>query len=200
MAKTKKTLDVFVAHAPADAEFAGKIAAACRTNGLQAATDGELQIGAKASDALWEALAESLGVLFIVSSAEFTARMSIELGAARGWNKAIFGIAADANAAPAAPLSGIGLYPPNQIDKIIRAIKQIGQEISDEDRARLATLYADIGVPVDQLALDPEHLDELIKAYRGSTGRVLSGERLLSELLRMRKQGKLRSKPRKVTT
>jgi hypothetical protein len=63
--------------------------------------------------------------------------------------------------------------------------------LTDEDRSYLTELYADMGVSVDQLILNPRQLGELVKKYNRSRGKDLAGERLLSELLRMRKQGKL---------
>ena len=57
--------------------------------------------------------------------------------------------------------------------------------------ASLVKLFTEVGVSVDQLALEPRHLQKLTKGFRTQTGHHVSGERLLSELLRMRKQGKL---------
>ena len=121
--------------------------------------------------------------------------MGIEIGAARAWNKPIFAVITDPSSTrlPRA-LSGIDLYPPARIDDVITAIKLSGEQLSDEDRLRLSKVFADIGVSVDQLALDPRHLQELVKQFKKHTGKRVPGERLLSELLRMRKQGRLTSR------
>jgi hypothetical protein len=55
----------------------------------------------------------------------------------------------------------------------------------------LASIYSETKVSVDQLALDPRHLQTIVKRFVRATGKIVTGERLLSELLRMRKQGKL---------
>ena len=133
--------------------------------------------------------------------------MAIELGAARAWNKPIFGVVTDPTLTELPPgLSGIHLYPSGRIEDAIRAIKVSGKELSEDDRSLLAKLYTAVGVSVDQLALDPRHLEELVKRFSAGTGKAVPGERLLSELLRMRKQGKLmkgrstnRSKPHRGT-
>lgn len=118
--------------------------------------------------------------------------MAIELGAARAWNKPIFGILTDPTFTDLpSGLSGIHLYTTGRIEDAIRAIESSGKELSENDRSRLAQLYGEIGVSVDRLALDPRHLEELVKRFSACTGKSVSGERLLSELLRMRKQGKL---------
>ncbi len=88
-------------------------------------------------------------------------------------------------------LSGIQLYTSGRVEDVILAIKSSGKELSEDDRSLLATLYAQIGVSVDQLALDPTHLGDMVNRFISETGKTVSGERLLSELLRMRKQGKL---------
>jgi hypothetical protein len=193
MASIGKTYDVFISHSAADAMLATEIAKACRTSGLDTVTDAELSADEGSLwDTLWDALAESRGVLIILSSSGTTTGMAIELGAARAWNKPIFGIVADPSNSRLPPgLSGISLYPAARIDDVIKAIKLSGQELSDHDRSKLAKLYSEIGMPVDQLTLDPKHRDHLVKRFHSQTGKLVQGERLLSELLRMRKQGKL---------
>jgi hypothetical protein len=203
----KKTCDVFVSHAASEAKLAAEIAGACRANGLEAVTSSELMAGKDISDTLWEALAESAALLVIVSPAGPTPAMGIELGAARAWNKPIFGIVPDPSLSPLpSGLSGIHLYTPGRVDEVIRVIKRSAQELNEGDRALLSDLYAAIATPVDELALDRTRLEDLVRRFRSQTGKEISGERLLSELLRMRKQGRLararpagRTRPRKGT-
>lgn len=205
MATDSKTYDVFISHAASDAKLAKDVAETCRAQGLDAVTSAEMLSASDADDALWEALAESRALLVILSPAGPPPSMSIELGAAQAWNKPIFGILTDPSLNRLPPgWSGINLYPPNRIEDVIRAIKVGGQEFTDDDRSLLAKLYGGIGVSVDQLALDPIHLKELVNRFNDKTDKTVSGERLLSELLRMRKQGRLvsghlseRAKPRR---
>jgi hypothetical protein len=55
----------------------------------------------------------------------------------------------------------------------------------------LAEIYSDIDVPADRLSQSPRELQELVNRFNAGTKRQLSGSRILSELLRMRKQSKL---------
>lgn len=207
MANLKKTFDVFISHSASDARRATEIANQCRANGLEAATHSELLPEGNGSDALREALAESRALLALLPESGPTPTMAIEFGAAQAWNKPIFGfVTGPSRMRPPPGLGGIRLYPSGRIEDVIAAIKRTGAELSEDDRSRLAHLYAGIGVSVDELALDPVHLEELVKRFASVAGKTLPGERLLSELLRMRKQGKLprvrpahRSKPRKGT-
>jgi hypothetical protein len=188
-----KACDVLVSHAAGDARLAKNVADALRANGLEAVTDAELlDKGTEASDALWEALSESRALVTILPPTGPTPSMTLELGAARAWNKPVFGVVTDPSTAHVPPwLRGVHVYTSGQIDDIIRAIKQSGQELSEDDRSLLADLYRAVGIPVDQFALDPTELDRFVQRFRAAAGRTVSGERLLSELLRMRKQGKL---------
>ena len=85
----------------------------------------------------------------------------------------------------------INLYTVGRIQDIIRAIEFSNQELSDDDRSFLMKLYGESRLSVDQLALEPRALGKLVKKFNDRRGKTVSGERLLSELLRMRKQGKL---------
>jgi hypothetical protein len=193
MSDIGKTYDVFVSHSTDDARVAVEIANACRANGLDAITYAELLPATNVSDALWEALAESRALLAVLSRSGPTPSMAIELGAARAWNKPIFGVVTDPTLTDLPPgLSGIHLYTLGRIEDVIRAIKLSGKELTEDDRSLLARLYTEIGVSVDQLALDPRRLEELVRRFSAGAGKTVPGERLLSELLRMRKQGKLR--------
>jgi hypothetical protein len=207
MADANKTCDVFIAHAAEDAALAGDIANACRASGLEAITAAEILPAENVSDALWDALAESRALLAVLSRSGPTPSMAIELGAARAWNKPIFGVVADPTLTDLPPgLSGIHLYTSGRVEDVIRAIKRSSEELTEEDRSLLAQRYTEMGASVDQLALEPRLLQELVKRFTAGTGKAVPGERLLSELLRMRKQGRLpkgrtgeRNRPRRGT-
>ncbi|HEY8503177.1 MAG TPA: hypothetical protein VIL46_01245 [Gemmataceae bacterium] len=183
---------MFIAHAPGDAALAAEIARAFLSNGLEAVTESALPPGRGAGDALWGALAESRALLVILSPSGPTTTMALVIGAALAWNKPILGVVPDPAAARVPPaLTGVRLYPLGRIEDVIDEIKLAAGQLSDADRASLAEIYRGMGVSVDQLATDPAQLAELAKQFKAATGRTVPAERLLSELFRMRKQGKL---------
>lgn len=192
MARKRKTYDVFIAHTAKDAPLASEIANAFRASGLETFTESEIQAGENWNDVLWEALAESKAILTIMSPSGPTAWMGIEIGAARAWNKPIYTIVTDPSflRVPAG-LAGTPLYTTGRLQDVIQDIKSSDEEFSDADRSSLINAYASMGVSVDQLALDPKRLDRLVRSFRKERGRMIGGERLLSELLRLRKHGKL---------
>ena len=192
MAELSKTYDVFISHSAKDSALALEIANACRESGLEAVTNTELLPGENVSDAIWDAVAESRALLTIVSPTGPTASMAIEIGAARAWNKPIYAVVTDPSSTRIAPaLTGVPLYTPGRIQDVITSIRASIEKFSDQDRGVLTELYSELEVSADQLALDPRQLGLLVKKFEKRTGRVVEGERLLSELLRLRKQGVL---------
>lgn len=192
MTELGKSYNVFISYAPRDEAVALEVATICRQSGLESFTDNELAPGADWSDAIWEALAESRALLAIVSPSGPTPRMGIEIGAARAWHKPIYAVVTDPSATLLDPaLAGIPLYTAGRLDDVIRLIRASASQLSEEDRLVLGQLYSEMDISVDQLTLDPRQLGDLVKKFTKRTGKAVDGERLLSELLRLRKQGKL---------
>ena len=200
-----KTNDVFISHAAADAAFALEAAQACRAAGLTAVASAELASlpTGKLGDIVWDALAESWALLVILSSREPTPTMFVEIGAAQAWNKPVFVILTDPlNIRLPAALAKSRLYPTGRLSDAVADIKASVQPLSDGDREALVELYAGDMPSVDQLALDPQQMGELAVRFHQTQGKAVPGERLLAELLRLRKLGKLvrrRSKRAKAT-
>ena len=195
MAELDKTYDVFISHSATDSALAVEVANACRESGLESVTNAELLPRENLGDAIWEALAESRALLTIVSPSGPTPAMAIEIGAARAWNKPIYAIVTDPASNRLIPaLTGILLYTYGRIQDVIKAIRASVEEFSEDDRVILGELYSRMGTSVDQLILDPKQRDTLVKKFAKKSGRIVEGERLLSELLRLRKQGELARK------
>lgn len=88
------------------------------------------------------------------------------------------------------------MYPRNRIDEVLTQVRHDAQQLSDDERRMLVEIYRDYGIPTDQLNESPHELEQLAVRFNAKTQKQFSGTRLLSELLRMRKQAKL---PRIVT-
>jgi hypothetical protein len=118
--------------------------------------------------------------------------MAIEIGAARAWNKPIYAVVTDPSASYSGlALRGVPLYTAGRLADVVRAIRVSVQEFTEEDSLILARLYSESGATVDQFALDPRQLERLAKSFARLSGKRIDGDRLLSELLRLRKQKKL---------
>lgn len=195
MVDRKRSFDIFISYAMQDRALAEQLAAACQAAGLSSVTANDIAPGANWDQVLWEALAESKALLAIVSRTAPTANMGVELGAALAWNKPIFGIVDDASgSALPASLPSMRLYPASRIDDVIHAVKASDADLTDADRDELRKIYLESQTPVDRYAIDLDALRQLTDQFRGKINKPVSQERLLAELMRMRKAGKLAMK------
>ncbi len=192
MAKSTKVYDVFISHAAVDSELARLVADACRDSGLEVAMDAALPPRRNVGDAIWDALAESRALIAVLSPQGPTPSMAIEIGAAMAWNKPIYAVVTDPSANYAGvTLKGVPLYTAGRLADILRVIKASVQQFSEDDSLILARLYSETTATVDQLAIEPRQLERLAKSFARASGKQVDGDRLLSELLRLRKQKKL---------
>lgn len=187
------TFDVFVSHSSRDREFAADVADRLRAEGLQPFHDASVPIGEEISKAIWDALAECHAFIVLVSPDSAPDAMGmIELGAATAWNKPIF-VLLNGPASTRVPdaLGAYQVYPRNRIDEVLTQIRRNFEPITDDERQVLMETYSDLGVPADRLSQSPRELQQLVETFNRKADKQLSGTRLLSELLRMRKQAKL---------
>lgn len=187
------TFDVFVSHSSRDREFAADIVDRLRAEGLQPFHDASVPIGQEMSEAIWDALAECHAFIVIVSPDSTPDAMGmVELGAAAAWNKPIF-VLLNGPASTRVPdaLANYRVYPRNRVDEVLTQIRRNLESLTDDERHALAETYRDLGVPADRLIQSPRELQQLVETFNMKTSKQLSGTRLLSELLRMRKQAKL---------
>ena len=193
MATATRTYDVFLSHSARDKDFAADVANRLQAEGLEPFYDASIQLGETVSQAIWDALAECHAFIVIVSSESSPDAMGmVELGAAAAWNKPIF-VLLNGPASMRVPeaLKSYRAYPLNRVDEILGQIRHNLEPISDDERKVLAETYRDVNVTADELVQSPSSLRQLVKQFNAKTQKHLSGDRLLSELLRMRKQSKL---------
>jgi hypothetical protein len=188
------TFDVFVSHTSRDREFAADVANRLKADGLQPFCLTEaFAPGKNISGAIWDALAECHAFIVIVSPDSTPDAMGmIELGAAAAWNKPIM-VLLNGPASTHIPkaLQDYVIYPRNRLDDVLAKIRRDLEPITDDDRRVLMEIYRDLGVAADRLSQSPRHLQQLAESFNEKTNKQVSGTRLLSELLRMRKQAKL---------
>ncbi len=188
-----KDYDVFISHAATDQHLATEIADSFQSAGLETFHDGSVEPGTDVSDAIWQALAESRAVIAIISpDAPPQAMGMVELGAASAWSKPVFLLinGPSSTKLPAA-LSAYPVYPLSRLEDVIRAIQSGFDPLTTEEREILIEIYLNLRTSMDQISQSPRVLRELTMNFNKSTHKQYSGERLLSELLRMRKRGEL---------
>ncbi len=188
-----KTYDVFISHATSDSHLATEIADSLESVGLETFHAGTVQPGTDVAEEIWQALAESRALIAIISPDTPTHAMGmVEIGAAAAWNKPVFVLINGPSSMklPAA-LSQYLVYPLGRLEEVIQAIRTGFDPLTDNERRVLANEYRDLGTPADQLSQSPKALRELTANFNRRTNKQFSGERLLSELLRMRKKSQL---------
>lgn len=192
-ATIEKTYDVFVSHAPSDAAVAREVAQSLESEGLMTFHAGTVQRDVDISEAIWQALAESRALIAIISPNVPTHAMGmVEIGAAAAWNKPVFLLMNGPSSAklPAA-LSSYPVYPLNRLEEVIRSIRTGFEPLTENERSLLSEIYQDVAVPADQLSQSPKALRDLTTRFNKRAHKQFSGERLLSEILRLRKRSRL---------
>lgn len=193
MSTATRTIDVFLSHGLQDKDFAIDLAKRLQAEGLEPFYSTSAQLGDEGSQAIWDAIAECHAFIAIVSPGLYPEAMGlVELGAAAAWNKPIY-VLLNGPSSMQVPkaLQNYPVYPRNQIDEILGQIQRSLKPVSDDDRRVLAETYRDINIPADLLGQSPQFLRQLAEGFTAKTQKQLSGDRLLSELLRMRKRGAL---------
>ena len=194
MAKDHSTVDVFISYAQQDATLSADIARVMESYDLSVFTEAKLESGANLENAIWEAISESQALVTVISEFSLTAWMAIEVGAARAWNKPIYAVASNPAAARLpAGLQGITIYPFSRVEEIAQEIKRASTPLSETNQAVLIDEYQRLEIPLDLLSLQPKLLSTLASQFRKRTKKRLSSEELLRTLMRLRKQGTLRS-------
>jgi len=190
---TTKTYDVFLSHAASDSHLATEIADSLESVGLQTFHAGTVESASDIGEEIWQALAESRALISIVSPDVPPHAMGmVEIGAAAAWNKPVF-LLINGPSSTKLPLglSAYPVYPLGRLDEVIQQIRSGFQPLTDNERGILLEVYRELHTPTDQLSQSPSALRKLATKFNRVAERQLSAERLLSELLRLRKQGQL---------
>ena len=187
------TYDVFLSYSLADGQVAEPVERALMEVGL-GISNPKAEPGALAREAIWKALAESDVVVVIVNPQRtLPAAIGLEVGAAMAWHKPVYVVHTEARSlGTAVPLGDFPVYPLSRIDDMVQAIRDGLQPLSMEDRSLLSSVYAELGIPTDKLLGRPALIDDLASAFHKRSGKRVSGERLLQELVRLRKSGNLK--------
>ena len=194
MTQTATGHDVFISYSMNNASIAGQVAESLRAAGLQVFDMTQVSPGVDLQETLMGALAESSAMVGIVGSDGLSSpSTAVEIGAAWAWNKPVYVISAEANSKreELALMAGVRVYPLARIDEVIFAIKQALRPLSDKDYESLMAIYRSLRIPTDRFVSQPVSVDKLAKKFSELSGKSISGEKLVQELIRLRKQGRL---------
>lgn len=194
MSRNSASYDVFLTYSRIDRGVGEVVRRAFEERGLRVFADSaSVATGARWEEATRSAMAESRAFVAILSRASSNSSwITLELGAALAWGKAIYllleGITAEALSAP---MSSLPSVPIARLREVVDEVERTNLPLSDDEAALLGEVYAAFRVPTDQLPSDPAALDRLSTDFNRRAGRADSPERVLQELLRLRKRGRL---------
>ena len=189
----KTEFDVFLSHGVHDTGIAGVVKNALSEAGLEVFSDQNVKFGNSYTKIWRDALAECSAVVLILTRSTLdSSNLAFEVGAAMAWNKPIY-VIYDGIADSEIPsyLDDLRLGQISNLPQIVKEIAKSQEPISEEGREKLMNVYEEFGVPTDQLQCKPLDLRELTEQYNKSSHSNLSAERLIRELIHLRKKGKL---------
>lgn len=190
--KTKsRECDVFLSYSLEDRPVADKVTRALTQGELEVFDLSKLSGAVSISNEIRNAIANSDAIVVILpEDGTLSPNAAIELGAAMAWKKPVYLIQI-ANGRTRIPsfLKGSAVYPLSRVDDAVRDIQRTRSVdiLPDQHRSVLKSLYEEMGTPLDQYIGSPELLDELAKRFKERTKSGVPGERLLAEIVRLRK-------------
>lgn len=187
------TYDVFLSYSLADAPVAELVERALQEAGLDVFNSASMESGAKLQDRLWRALAESSAIIAIVHpQGPVASSIAVEVGAAKAWQKPVYVVHTERGDVRLPDYLGeYPTYPVARIDDVVRAITRGLKGLSEDEQQILCSVYSEIGIPTDQLMVEPASLEKLAREFNKRSGTSISGEQLARELLQLRKHGML---------
>lgn len=190
---TETTYDVFLSYNQRDRGAAELVRQALSQVGLEAYTADTIEIGPEVVPELRRALAECGAVLFLLTGSSIRSQnVPYETGMALAWNKPIY-ILFDGLELSEIPdyLKEFEVRRLSEMDDVAKEIAEAREPLSEELRDELITVYRKHGIPTDQLLRKPMQLKDLADRFQEKSGTAVPGERLVQELIRLRKQGQL---------
>jgi len=192
MRKLKRTHDVFLSYPFELANEAKVVRKKFADAGLMVFAPSEIEPGYNIAEEIWQALAESWAVVALIKPGTVSTCVAVEIGAASAWQKPIYilTIGKGEHHLPAY-FSHYQMFKVSQIQKLIQVISKDLKPLTEQERQALVKAYHSLGIPTDKLLMQPVHIEQLNNILWRKSRLRLSGERIMQELLRLRKRGKL---------
>ncbi len=138
-----------------------------------------------------DALKDTDALVLIASPDAVTSQwMAFELGAAMAWGKPVYVVASGGLPLPVY-LQQTRVVRAGELPDLARALRREAEPLTDAERKILSSVYVDVGVPTDQLLMDPDAGARLVREYNQQSRSHANLNRLGRELLQLRKLGRL---------
>jgi hypothetical protein len=180
-------------HSPNDTGLAELVCAEFREAGLAVYAIHEVRSEHRVLDPMRRELAESLAAVIVLTQASLQSQNPpLVMGMALAWKKPIF-VLYDGIQPAEIPryLSQFETRRVSEAAAVARKIARSSSPLDDAARDALISAYSDLGISTDQLLQKPFAVHELYQRFSEFQDVTVTPERLVQELLRLRKQGKL---------
>jgi len=192
MAKLSKTYDVFLSYS---SDLRGKARIVTKKfaeAGLAVFDMSDIGPGYNIAEEMWQALAESWALVVLIKPGTIPPSVAVEIGAASAWQKPVY-IVTTAEGEYHVPqyFSHYEIVKFPEIPNLVEIISKGRKPLTDKDRDALREAYLRVRIPTDQLLREPRYVQKMQRLLRDEYGLTISGERMMQELLRLRKSGRL---------
>jgi len=197
MVKKSDIYDVFLFHSAVDEGLSTLVCRQMEAGGLRVFTPGSMTAGKRISDKLRQEIVACTAVVVIATPASTQSSfLGYEVGMAAAWNKPVIVLFDGLNADDLPSfLQEYQLFAVKQIDQAIEWVRRAGDAFSDQQRIELATAYRDFGVPTDVMVFDPAAMHEFVRSFNNRSGTAFDSQKIIRELMRLRKTGQLPKVP-----
>jgi hypothetical protein len=191
---TTPVYDVFLSHGAHDSGVAAIVVNSFREHGLGVYAVTTAPIGTDVQKQVREALADSsAAVILLTRSTINSPNVAFEVGAAMAWKKPVY-VLYDGISPQEIPdfVKQFVVLPLSGLPKVVEHVRADQKPLTEEERETLAEVYQKMAVPTDQLLIEPSKLRRLTEEFNRQGRCNVKGEKLIQELIRLRKQGKMR--------
>jgi len=183
---------VFLSYSSRDQELVDDLRRSLADAGFMVVRPQELPSGSEFERAIREMMRQSDAFVLVASDdALGSPWTAFELGAAMAWEKPIFVVSADDGDRLPAYLTGHQIVKKSDVARLVGFLKREAAPLTAEERGVLLSAYVELGVPSDELAVDPGAASKLVEEFNQRSRNSSRPDRLLRELLRLRKSGGL---------
>ena len=192
MLKLKKTYDVFLSYSSGLREQTRVVSHKFAEAGLTVFDIWEIGPRYNIEEEMWQALAESWALVVLIKPETIPPSIAIEIGAAEAWHKPIYIVTTvEGEYSLPAHISQHEIVKFSQIGKLVDLISKGLKPLTDKDKDALKKAYLRVRIPTDRLLREPGSIQKLQRLLKDKYGLTISGERMMQELLRLRKTGRL---------
>jgi hypothetical protein len=192
MAKLNKTYDVFLSYSLDLRKQARIVAAKLSEAGLAVFDISEIGPRYNLAEEMWQALAESWALIVLIKPGATPPSVAVDIGAAAAWQKPVYIVTTTVGKYQLPKyFSQYEIVHLSGISNLIKSISKGRKPLTDEDRNALKKAYLKLRIPTDQLIREPRYVQKLQQMLRNEYRITISNERMMQELLRLRKSGRL---------